>query len=256
MSLLDRRIVAFLRYPAQGLPPFYRKSLLNRIDPYAIASRALAKSFYVRVRILAENIQKHEAERGRNSARVYQEILNMPLHGLAILEIGAGPDAVACGFHELGAEVVAIDLWDGRIFTHPEVGFGVSDARQLPFGDSSFDAASLTSVLHHIPVGDTTMALSEALRVVRPDGLLFIQEEIVSQNFLQNLLMKLVDNLVSGCIGTHQAGAHRSVSGWVAILESFGLRIIGTRYQNPTWLGLGVKKIFFVLRKPSRLGRL
>lgn len=256
MSLLDRRLVAFLRYSAQGLPHFYRKSFLGRIDPYAIASRALVKSFYVRVRVLAENIQKHEAERGRNSARVYQEILNVPMHGLAILEIGAGPGAVACGFYELGAKAVAIDLWDGRIFTHPEVGFGVSNASQLPFKDGSFNAASLTSVLHHIPVGDTVMALTEALRVVRPGGLLFIQEEIASQSFLQNLLMKLVDNLVSGRIGTHQAGAHHSVSGWVAILASFGLRIIGTRYQNPTWLGLGVEKIFFVLRKPSRLGRL
>ncbi len=51
----------------------------------------------------------------------------------------------------------------------------VADAEQLPFPDGSFDAVVGHAVIHHLP--DLEGALKEALRVLRPDGVLVIAGE-------------------------------------------------------------------------------
>jgi ubiquinone/menaquinone biosynthesis C-methylase UbiE len=50
----------------------------------------------------------------------------------------------------------------------------LADARSLPFGDDSFDAAYLITVLGEIP--DQEAALRELRRVVRPGGRIVVGE--------------------------------------------------------------------------------
>ena len=50
----------------------------------------------------------------------------------------------------------------------------LGDAQSLPYGDASFDAAYLVTVLGEIP--DPDAALAELTRVLRPDGRLVVGE--------------------------------------------------------------------------------
>lgn len=241
-------VVAFLQCSTPGLPQL--TSPIATIDPHAIASRTIVKTFRLQILACARNIQRHEANRGINFALIYQAILSCTFYDLKILEIGAGPGAVACGFQQLGAAVSAIDLQDGRIFTHPDIQFEQDDARQLQFEPDQFDTASLTSVLHHIPIKDTIPVLREAIRVVRPGGNLFIQEDILATNPIHAWLVGLVDNLVCGEIHSHHARSHRTISEWLKIFQSLSLAVVGTRIYKPSWLGIGVQKAFFVVKVP------
>jgi SAM-dependent methyltransferase len=54
---------------------------------------------------------------------------------------------------------------------HPSASFLQADALHVPVRDGSVDAVAFSSVLHH--VADRERALAEALRVLRPGGLVF-----------------------------------------------------------------------------------
>lgn len=48
------------------------------------------------------------------------------------------------------------------------------DCKQLPWPDATFDAVVSNSIIHHIPEPQT--ALAEMLRVLRPDGVIFVRD--------------------------------------------------------------------------------
>jgi len=96
--------VTTIRYEEKGLPPEGEPSvpwILKELDPGAIASRTLVKSFNLANEDLIHNVQRHEAERGRLFSDIYEQMLTK--HGLSlkdskVLEVGAGPGAVCLGF--------------------------------------------------------------------------------------------------------------------------------------------------------------
>jgi ubiquinone/menaquinone biosynthesis C-methylase UbiE len=110
------------------------------------------------------------------------EILE-PQAGERILEIGPGT-----GYYtfEMARRVGQVDLFDiqQEMLDHvmreadrhevrnvePRLG----DAQELPYGDSSFDAVVLITVLGEIP--DQDRALSEIARVLKPGGRLIVGE--------------------------------------------------------------------------------
>jgi SAM-dependent methyltransferase len=81
-----------------------------------------------------------------------------------VLDVGSG-GGWAAGMLG-GAEVIAIDLLEAG----EKHGLAVrGDMRRLPVRDGVADAALYVASLHHAPVAE---AVSEAARVLRPDGLL------------------------------------------------------------------------------------
>jgi len=48
------------------------------------------------------------------------------------------------------------------------------DAKELPYDDDEFDAVISNSIVHHIP--DPLLVLKEAVRVTRPEGMLFFRD--------------------------------------------------------------------------------
>jgi ubiquinone/menaquinone biosynthesis C-methylase UbiE len=48
------------------------------------------------------------------------------------------------------------------------------DAKNMPFGDGSFDAVISNSIVHHIP--EPLAVFKEMARVVRPSGVLFVRD--------------------------------------------------------------------------------
>ena len=104
--------------------------------------------------------------------------------GETLLDIGSGYGAfvLACRKHGLearGFELAPfeIDLSRRRLAraepeADPEVVFRNGDAGRLPFAENAFHIVSLLNVLEHVP--DFRAVLTEAVRVLRPGGRLFI----------------------------------------------------------------------------------
>jgi SAM-dependent methyltransferase len=51
-------------------------------------------------------------------------------------------------------------------------------AEELPFATASFDGVIFLNSLHHVPVAAMGRALEQAARVLRPGGLLYVQEPL------------------------------------------------------------------------------
>lgn len=98
--------------------------------------------------------------------------------GKDVLEIGVGMGADFVRWLRSGARATGVDLTERAVeITRRRVrdeGFEadvrVANAEALPFPDSSFDLVYSWGVLHHTP--DTRQALREAVRVLRPGGML------------------------------------------------------------------------------------
>src|SRR5207248_4888620 len=104
--------------------------------------------------------------------------------GEKVLDIGSGPGLLA---REVAAEVGALGSVDGidpsesmlalaRRRRPPEaageIRFVAGDARALPFGEETFDAAVATQVYEYVQ--DMPAALGEAFRVLRPGARLLV----------------------------------------------------------------------------------
>ena len=101
--------------------------------------------------------------------------------GQRILDVGCGGGFLSAQLAEAAAwgELVGIDIEPSQVDMATETAarrsvanaqFQVGDARDLPFGNGSFDAVHFGGVLLHI--GDVDRALEEARRVLRPGGLI------------------------------------------------------------------------------------
>ncbi len=101
--------------------------------------------------------------------------------GQRILDVGCGGGFLSAQLAEAVAwgELVGIDIEPSQVDLARETAaqrsvanaqFQVGDARDLPFGNGSFDAVHFGGVLLHI--SDVDRALEEARRVLRPGGLI------------------------------------------------------------------------------------
>jgi ubiquinone/menaquinone biosynthesis C-methylase UbiE len=95
--------------------------------------------------------------------------------GDRVLDIGAGTGALALQAAALGARVTAIDISSAmiarltqRLAPYPECRALVMDGQALTFEEGTFDAAF--SILSTTLFADWSVALDEAVRVVRPGG--------------------------------------------------------------------------------------
>jgi 2-polyprenyl-6-hydroxyphenyl methylase/3-demethylubiquinone-9 3-methyltransferase len=100
-----------------------------------------------------------------------------PVSGAKIVDIGCGGGLLSVPLLERGADVIGIDLSPGSLHTaelqsQGEGQFLIGDARNLPLPDDVADYALLADVLDHIP--DYDKALTEAARVLKPGGKLYI----------------------------------------------------------------------------------
>jgi SAM-dependent methyltransferase len=59
---------------------------------------------------------------------------------------------------------------------NPEVQYKNSDGKKFPFAKETFDAVFAVCVLHHVPVEQRKLFVSEARRVLRPGGFFFLYE--------------------------------------------------------------------------------
>lgn len=101
-----------------------------------------------------------------------------PQPGERVLDLAAGTGTSSEPFHRRGAYVVPCDFSLGMLEVGrrrlPHLSFVAGDALRLPFGDATFDAATISFGLRN--VSDTLAGLAEIRRVVRPGGRLVVCE--------------------------------------------------------------------------------
>lgn len=99
---------------------------------------------------------------------------------LRVLDIGCGTGKTDGFLLASLGELCGTDISSASIERarrdHPQVRYEVYDGRRLPFEDSSFDAAFLICVLHHVEPEDRAALVREARRILRPGGAVFIFE--------------------------------------------------------------------------------
>ena len=98
--------------------------------------------------------------------------------GERVLDLAAGTGTSSEPLVADGVLVVPCDFSIGMLEVgkqrNPELNFTAGDAMHLPFADESFDAVTISFGLRN--VSDTSAALAEMLRVVRPGGRIVICE--------------------------------------------------------------------------------
>lgn len=100
--------------------------------------------------------------------------------GASVLDVGCGDAGAVIAFAEKGAKCAGIECLDAslargrlRATDHAvEVNLQKGVAEEIPFADASFDLVMLDNVLEHVK--DRPLALREAMRVLRPRGLLYL----------------------------------------------------------------------------------
>jgi SAM-dependent methyltransferase len=138
-------------------------------------------------------------------ARTQEIILrHLPPPPDSILDVGGGPGVYACWLASRGYQVTLIDAVSLHVdhartasARQPEAPLAacrVGDARRLDERDASVGAVLLLGPLYHLTErGERVQALREALRVLRPGGLLFAA--VVGR--YASLLSGVAENLLS-----------------------------------------------------------
>lgn len=141
-----------------------------------------------------------------------------PFAGRDVVDVGCGPGELVRELARAGARVVGVEVSeeqlakaraadaadaadqrpspgpadeDGTAGTHRYL---VGTAQALPLDDSSMDLAIFMRTLHHVSPADQMQALSEARRVLRPSGVVFVAEPLAEGSFFE--LTSLVEDEV------------------------------------------------------------
>jgi len=97
-----------------------------------------------------------------------------PVAGKRVVDVGGGPGYFAQAFRRAGAESVFVEpFWESMTVPGRQLGYGIiGDGLTLPFADGAFDISHSSNVLEHVV--DPKAFFDEMLRIVRPDGLMFL----------------------------------------------------------------------------------
>jgi SAM-dependent methyltransferase len=118
--------------------------------------------------------------------------------GKDLVDIGCGGGALVRELTGLGARVVGVEISEQQLATAlaRDDGRGarylIGAGQDLPLEDSSVDVAVFMRTLHHVPPPELPAALSEARRVVRDGGLVYVAEPLTEGDFFE--LVSLVED--------------------------------------------------------------
>lgn len=130
------------------------------------------------------------------SADVLVELV--PLAGRRVLDVGCGQGALVRLMTGQGARVTGLDAQESQIdrarAAEPvgDESYVVGVAEALPFANGEADVVVFFNSLHHVPPAGMATALSEAARVMRSGGLLYVSEPVAEGPFFE--LMRPVDD--------------------------------------------------------------
>lgn len=130
----------------------------------------------------------------RDAIELFDEMLG-DVRDRDVLDVGCGAGWLVRRLLDAGARAVGVDPLgvalerargedpDGGPARYVEAG-----AQALPFDDASFDVVVFLNSLHHVPPESLDRALAEAARVLRADGVLYVQEPLARGEFFELML--------------------------------------------------------------------
>lgn len=165
----------------------------------------------------------------RRNVPFYQAVMLDSLRELWIgcpkkmLDVGSGTGVIAQAMSELlpVGEVQAVDIVD-RFCPSLSISTRSYDGKTLPFGDATFDAATLNNVMHHVPVAARANLLREVRRVV--NGPLYIKDH-ESRGTLDNLRLTTLDAIGNIPFGGMVWARYLKQNEWAALAAESGYRI-------------------------------
>jgi len=99
-------------------------------------------------------------------------------HG-GILDVGCAAGRDSRIFTDAGFVITGVDLSENLLAIaksqNPDIQFILADMRSLPFADNSFDGIWAAAVLHHLEKSEIAMAIKEFQRVLRSQGVIYIE---------------------------------------------------------------------------------
>jgi ubiquinone/menaquinone biosynthesis C-methylase UbiE len=116
--------------------------------------------------------------------------------GMTVLEVGCGSGAFTTVFARMAGpsgRIFAVDLQEGMLKQLQKklgenkysdinnIEIQKADAYELPFSENSFDITCMVTVLSEIP--DKQKALAEAMRVLKPGGILSVTEALPDPDY-------------------------------------------------------------------------
>jgi SAM-dependent methyltransferase len=164
--------------------------------------------------------------------RKHGEVLreHLSLSGARVLDVGCGDGAVTRLMTREGARVTGVECSPTQLAPacalarDGDEDYLVATGEALPFADAALDIVVYFNVLHHVPVESQLQALREARRVLRPGGLLYVQEPVAEGPYFE--LVRPVDD--------ETFVRSRAYGALGAVLEEEGLeQVVEYRYVTP-----------------------
>jgi SAM-dependent methyltransferase len=90
-----------------------------------------------------------------------------------LADLGARADFTGCDVSQ-GMLTEVVKRWPGRHGPPPTL--SVQQEARTPFVDGQFDVATISAVLHHVPVAERPAVYAELARVLKPGGRLYVFE--------------------------------------------------------------------------------
>lgn len=143
-----------------------------------------------------------------------------------ITDVGDRTLEIAFGTHPHPDADVGIDAYPENAVEVDDTQTTAADARDLPFGDGSFDAVVGRRFLHHVSEGDRGRIVEEAARVLAPDGRFVVMEGTPGtyRRVAKGLAFRL------GVLGEdNDAYGHLEPGDLRGLLEAHGFEVVETR---------------------------
>lgn len=147
-----------------------------------------------------------------------------------ILDLGCANGWNMSRFSQYGRSSIGLDMVQERV--HLALNHGpalVASGLEVPLADETFDVVYVQHVLHHI--GDVDKALSEARRVLKPGGYLFLIETIED-----NPLIRWGRRLYPSWMGDEINAPFTFQSLQTAVSEAHFQILVASQYSVLFWL--------------------
>lgn len=125
--------------------------------------------------------------------RKHTEVLRefLPLPGARVADVGCGDGALVRVMTRGGAQVLGIEPGERQLerarAAEPagDETYIAAAGEALPLPDACLDCLIYFNALHHVPVDRQAAALQEAARVLKPGGLLYVQEPVADGDYFE-----------------------------------------------------------------------